>query len=96
MENKGEYVLGPKGSGSCSEGTQIMDEASCREACRALNLPLAEILGNQKCYKDHEGKCYQNGRQGSGASLICKKSGQTPANSGRFLKGNKSRRSLKK
>ena len=86
MENKGEYVLGPKGSGSCSEGTQIMEEVSCREACRTLNLPLGTVLGNHKCYKNHEGKCYQDGRQGSGASLICKTSGQTP---GRFWKGTK-------
>ena len=76
-----EYVLGPKGSGSCSEGTQIMEKYPCIEACRALNLPLAKILGNQKCYKDQQGKCYQNGRQGAGASLICRKSGHTP---GRF------------
>ena len=77
VENKEEYAIGPRGS-SCSEGTQIMDKVSCREACRALNLPQAEILGNQKCFmKDSSGKCYQNGRQGSAARLICKKSGQT-------------------
>ena len=37
-----------------------------------LNLPLKEILGNYKCYKDGLGNCYQNGRNGDGASLICK------------------------
>ena len=91
VENNGEYVLGPKGSGSCSEGTQIIDEASCREACRTLNLPHGIVLGNHKCYKNKQGKCFQDGRQGSGASLICKTSGQNP---GRFLQGNKNPCSL--
>ena len=49
-----------------------MDESTCIKACMRLNLPLKEILGNYKCYKDGLGNCYQNGRNGDGASLICK------------------------
>lgn len=73
-KNEGTFILGPKGSGDCSEGTQIKDEKTCKEACTFLNLPLGEILGNFGCYKDGQGNCYQNGRQGSGASMICKTS----------------------
>merc|ERR1712136_369940 len=71
---KRTFIVGPKGSGGCSEGTQIADEKTCREACTFLNLPLGQILGNYKCYKDGQGNCYQNGRQGPEASMICKAS----------------------
>jgi len=74
VANEGNFILGVKGSGVCPEGTQITDETTCREACRTLNIPQAEILGYNKCYKDRHEKCYQNGHQGSGASMICKKS----------------------
>ena len=86
--NEGNFGLGSKGSGVCSEGTQITDETTCREACGALKIPHAEILGNNKCYKSGKEKCYQDGYHGPGASLICKKSEQI---SGRFSAGNKIR-----
>ena len=73
-QNGRKFVIGPKGSRTCSEGTEIMDEMSCRKACRSLMIPEEEILGNHKCYKDEEGFCYQNGHQHSGASLICRTS----------------------
>ena len=75
-QNERKFVIGPKGSGTCSEGSAIMDEKTCREACRSLNIPQEEILGNYKCFKDEFGDCYQNGRQHSGASMICKASEQ--------------------
>ena len=50
----------------------ITDESTCIKACMRLNVPLKEILGNYKCYKDSQGNCYQNGQNGDGASLICK------------------------
>ena len=90
VANEGNFILGVKGSGVCSEGTQITDETTCREACRTLNIPQAEILGYNKCYKDRHEKCYQNGHQGSGASMICKKSEMI---SRRFKKGNKNPKS---
>ena len=64
-----------------------MDESTCREACQALNIPQVEIYGHNKCYKDRHGRCYQNGYQGSGASMLCKKS---EIISSRFKKGNNS------
>ena len=81
------FILGPKGTGVCSEGALIMDETTCKEACRALNLPQIAIHGNgKKCYKNDREKCYQDGWEGSGASMICKTSELI---SGRFRKGNK-------
>jgi len=74
---KGNFILGPKGSGVCSEGTPIMDATACREACGTLDIPQREIYGFNKCYKEtkhrHE-RCYQNGQPGSGARMICIKS----------------------
>ena len=84
--DEGTFILGPKGSKGCSEGTQIADEKTCREACTFLNLPLGEIFGNDACYKGGQGDCYQNGRQGSGASMICKTSEKI---SGRLRNRNK-------
>ena len=84
-ENKEcKFVIGPKGSGTCSEGSPITDEMTCRKACRSLNIPEEEILGNHKCYIDRFGDCYQNGRQHSGASMICETSEQK---AGKFRKG---------
>ena len=80
-----KFVYGRLGSGVCSEGTFITDETSCREACKTLNIPQAEIFGNYECYKDfRNGKCYQDGLLGWGGwdSLICKISDQI---SGQFI-----------
>ena len=53
-----------------------MDEKTCKEACKALNVPQIQILGNNVCYKDIHGNCYQDGKNGAGATLICKKYGK--------------------
>ena len=84
--NEKKFVYGPKGTGVCSKGTPITDETSCREACKALNLPPAGILGNNVCYKrGYNGKCYQDGKQGASGYLICETSDQI---SSRFRKRN--------
>ena len=88
-ENKeSKFVIGPKGSGTCSEGSPITDEMTCRKACRSLNIPEEEILGNHKCYIDRFGDCYQNGLHqsgsDSGSSLICRTSEQS---AGKFWNG---------
>ena len=75
-DDKTQYVFGTKGSEICSEGNPIMDETSCREACRRLNVPQEKILGSFYCYKDGQGNCYQDDQHGPGASLICKRSEQ--------------------
>ena len=89
LENNGsKFVIGPKGSGTCSEGSPITDEMTCRKACRSLNIPEEEILGNHKCFVDRFGDCYQNGlhqsESDSGSSLICKTSEQS---AGKFQNG---------
>ena len=85
--NEVKFVYGPKGTGVCSEGTPIMDETSCREACNALNLPQDRIHGNDVCYKrGYNGKCYQDGQQGGSGYLICNASYQI---SGKLRTGNK-------
>ena len=61
-----------KGTGLCSDGELIMDESTCRKGCNTLKVPEKEILGGYKCYIDGAGKCYQNGRNGGGAFMICK------------------------
>ena len=83
-QNGRKFVIGPKGSGTCSEGSPITDEMTCRKACRSLNIPEQEILGNHKCYIDRFGDCYQNGRHHTGSSLICQTSEQSE---GKFRKG---------
>ena len=60
----------------CVMGKAIMDEKTCKEACNALNVPQIQILGNNVCYKDFHGNCYQDGKNGAGATLICKKYGK--------------------
>ena len=68
------YVLGPKGKTTCSEGDRVTNAGTCRDACRELNISFQEndIQSGYLCYKDARGKCYQNGLNGNGASLICK------------------------
>ena len=81
--NEENFILGPIGTGFCLESKPIMDETTCREACRALGIQQAEILGYHRCYKDRRELCFQNGHHGSGARMICKKSELI---SGRFKK----------
>ena len=51
-----------------------MDQATCMDACKTLNFPQKQILGGYKCYKGGSGDCNQNGHNGPGASLLCRKS----------------------
>lgn len=71
-----QYSSGPKGSGTCSEGEVIMEKAECKDACRKLGVTLANtevrIVGGYACYSDSHGHCFQNGKNGTGASMICK------------------------
>jgi len=71
------FVFGVKGTGTCSDGEVIMDKETCETACRKLNIPQKTLLGNFKCYKDGQGFCYQDGQNGGGASIICRKSEKT-------------------
>ena len=52
-----------------------MDEKTCREACKTLNVKESGIFGGYVCYKDAQERCNQNGKNGPVASLICKRAG---------------------
>ena len=70
---KTNYVrLEAKGLVSCSLGSKITNSKDCADACSKLGVgPLATLKDGKACYKAGNGKCRQDGRRGSGASLIC-------------------------
>merc|ERR1719283_174125 len=75
-----KFFVEDKGSSLCGGGYAIMGANKCKEACNALNLPQMQIHGSNLCYKDNEGKCWQDGqekwaRNRYGVSLICEKVG---------------------
>ena len=64
--------LEAKGKESCSLGSKITSRIECEKACSKLYVgPLATLKDGKACYKAANGKCRQDGRRGSGASLIC-------------------------
>ena len=70
-----DYILGRKGKATCPGGDVITRSSLCKEGCKELNIPFQNknMKSGQLCYKDGKGKCYQNGLNGAGASLICEK-----------------------
>ena len=52
-----------------------MEEKTCREACKTLNVKESGIFGGYVCYKDAQERCNQNGKNGPVASLLCKRAG---------------------
>ena len=81
-----KFFVSKKGSSVCNGGNAIISADKCKEACKALNLPQMQILGYDLCYKDNQGKCYQDGQERSArnmyhmkhslVSLICEKVGK--------------------
>ena len=55
------YAFGGPGSEECLQGDFILDQNSCKDACEALNLPQADIAGENKCYMNSDGHCKQDG-----------------------------------
>ena len=68
-----QYFLGSKGKATCSGGDVITNSGTCREACSALDISFKEqdIKSGYPCYRDSRGKCYKNGLNGDGASMVC-------------------------
>ena len=66
------FFFGNRGQADCPNGDFINDQAMCKNACTQLNVPHKEILGGFVCYKDGGGNCHQNGKNGGGASMVCK------------------------
>ena len=61
---------------TCSNGSMILDRNECASACNHLGSTPSNNLNNGRpCYIARNGKCRQNGAHGSGASLICKHTG---------------------
>ena len=76
------YFLEHRGLKTCSNGSMIMDKTECATACHELGTTPTNNLRNGKpCYRAGNGKCRQNGAHGSGASLICKNTGDQLGNS---------------
>ena len=67
------YFYGNEGKSDCPGGNKITDLATCKHACDDLKLPMMELENGNLCYKDFTGQCYQNGQNGGGASLVCKR-----------------------
>ena len=65
------FYFGAKGERDCRYGDPITTARECRQACKTLNLPQMQLRDWQLCYKDFQGKCYQDGRNGAGATPIC-------------------------
>ena len=75
------FFVEEKGSSLCGGGYAIMGANKCKEACKALNLPQMTISGSNICYKDNDGKCWQDGQERwaknrYGVSMICEKMGK--------------------
>jgi len=71
------YALGEKGRGAqgCPAGYGwIADGEMCEEGLNYLKIPIQSVSssGTNACYKDNQGKGYNNGNDGAGASYICK------------------------
>ena len=66
------YRVGDKGEDFCMLGSTISNRGDCETACESSDLEIGGTLkdGN-RCYQAGNGKCRQDGREGSGASLIC-------------------------
>ena len=76
-----KFFVEDKGSTLCGGGYAIMGANKCKEACKALNLPQMTISGSHICYKDNDGKCWQDGQERwaknrYGVSMICEKMGK--------------------
>ena len=73
FEGKTGYYLGSKGTLTCPIGELIIDEATCRNACKYFSLPEGYFKsGTNICYKGKTGDCHQNGRNNENAIPICK------------------------
>ena len=65
------YSIAAKGE-LCLSGFMILTTVDCEDACNDLGIgPIGKLKDGNPCYMAGNGKCRQDGRDGSGASLIC-------------------------
>ena len=69
IEVQKSFFLGSKED--CEGGVPITDEATCRDACNTLDLPIEQLSGGFKCYKNKSGKCFQNDKSPRRSRLVC-------------------------
>ena len=69
------YFLGEKGERLCQVGDLIDSKDECRIACDVLEMPIGRLKERRPCYRAGNGKCKQDGRHGSSATMICKNKG---------------------
>jgi hypothetical protein len=65
------YSIEDKGEDSCMWGSTISKKDDCETACNSFPLDTGTLKDGYRCYQAGNGKCRQDGREGSGASLIC-------------------------
>ena len=65
------YSIEDKGEDSCMWGSTISKRDDCETACNSFPLDTGTLKDGYRCYQAGNGKCRQDGREGSGASLIC-------------------------
>ena len=61
----------------CRGGSKIKKVKECKSACNELEIPLSgkPFKNGKPCFRGGNGKCFQNGRRGKKAKLICTKKG---------------------
>ena len=70
------YLLADKGLTVCPSGyLSITTTSVCETACTELGLSSGSLKDNNACYKAGNGKCRQDGRQGSKVNLVCRNEG---------------------
>ena len=74
IEPEESFFLGSKAD--CEEGVPITDEATCRDACNRLDLPIEKLSDGFNCYKSKNGNCYQNVESPKRSRLVCEKQGK--------------------
>ena len=61
----------------CQVGDLIDSRNECRIACGVLDMPIVRLKERRPCYRAGNGKCKQDGRHGSSATMICKNKGNS-------------------
>ena len=61
----------------CRGGSKILSVEECKSACNELEIPLSSkpFKNGKPCFRGGNGKCFQNGRRGKQAKLICTNKG---------------------
>ena len=66
------YSIAAKGESCLSGSTTILNAVDCETACKDQGIDsFGKLKDGNPCYLAGNGKCRQDGKDGSGASLIC-------------------------